>query len=131
VACLLGEDLVVWDRAAGKEVRHPKAAPDTPHGLAFSPDGSTLAVAGRGGVFLYAVPGGKRLHAFGAQPGWTGFVTFSPDGRAVVASGPGERKSDDGMPIDSGVYLWEAATGQECRRLPGARHQGVGAAGAP
>jgi WD40 repeat protein len=126
-----GEGLVVWGGAGGKEGRFGKADSDPPRGLAVSPDGSRLAVADPRGVSLYALPGGRQLHALGAQPGQIAFVSFSPDGRVVVASGPGARHSEGGTTIDTGVYLWEAATGKECLRLLGHRHQVVAAAVSP
>src|SRR5439155_5379251 len=56
-------------------------------GLAFSPDGTTLAAAGREGGRLYDVGTGRFLLRLTADPVptiWTQAAAFSPDGRTVA-----------------------------------------------
>jgi WD40 repeat protein len=100
-------------------------------GLAWSPDGKTLASAGRNGsVRLWQVPGGAELRNLpgrgGADRLSPGLVAFSPDGRLLATAGgeyvplwnpvTGKRASDPTGPED-GVQLWDAATGKRVRRL--------------
>lgn len=58
------------------------------------------------------------------QESWNNDVTFTPDGRGILASYPG-----------STVRVWDALTGQEVLTLPGHRHPGYadgeGVAGSP
>jgi WD40 repeat protein len=83
-------------------------------GLAFSPDGRRLALAGGQGIDWQAV-----LRIFDAQTGRPLFecpghreqvfsVAFSPDGRRLASAG-----------ADNTVRLWDAADGKELRRFQG------------
>jgi hypothetical protein len=77
-------------------------------GLALSPDGTVLALAGQQGIELWDAASGDELRVLHGPPCRT--VTFSPDGRTLVSVG-----------FDSSVVLWETATGKERLkvRIPG------------
>ncbi len=67
-------------------------------GLGFAPGGRTLAVGGRAGGCLVAVPSGRelwRLAGGAADP------AFTPDGRTLVAA------------AEPRLRVWDAATGRE------------------
>jgi RNA polymerase sigma factor (sigma-70 family) len=120
----------LWDVASGKEGRRLecKAGEEfftVEGGLAFSPDGRTLAASGRAGgygsmVWLWDVRTGKELTALMATlngrpedklAGPAFFeprVVFSPDGR-LLAMQRGEK----------GIPVCEAVTGRERCRLEG------------
>jgi WD40 repeat protein/DNA-binding SARP family transcriptional activator/energy-coupling factor transporter ATP-binding protein EcfA2 len=74
--------------------------------VAYSPDGSQLATAGRLGVAIWDVATGRRLLSIHA--GMSGFhaVAFSPDGSSLAA------RTDDGS-----VLTWNARTGRQRLRL--------------
>ena len=109
-----GGQVVVWDVATGKEL-HRRGKPLPPPtwwggistlshpGLAVSPDGKTLAVAGDGNaVTLLDLNTGEELHARVAPPAAITAVRYTSDGKALTSLGS-----------DGGVRTWDAATGKE------------------
>lgn len=110
---LAGEKSVgLWDVAAGKETRLLETKRDgNPFSVAFSPDGKTLVT----GEYFGAVPvrvwdvatGKQRLAVEDMLPGYfPRAAAFAPDGKTFAHTGEG-----------GGVFLRDAATGQEVRRL--------------
>lgn len=80
------------------------------YGLAFSPDGKTLASAGTHAVRLWNVADGKeRLRVRRDGTDNPSGVCFTPDGKEVFASGSDRMVST--------VHFWDAATGKERRRF--------------
>jgi cytochrome c len=119
-------DVAVWDVPTGRELwrRAAHAAPSAGaraasavFDLAFSPDDRLIATAGffDGCVQLWEAQTGEPVHGpLLGRPALTG-VTFTPDGRRVVAAG-----------YDSEVRLWDVATGQLALTLtvPGGARRG-------
>jgi WD40 repeat protein len=95
-------------------------------GLAFSPDGRTLATRdGDGTLWLWDLVqnreiGNTRAHTPTAMPSFTGCVAFSPDGRRLATSGG-----------DSIVKLWDVGFLQEVATLTGHDGPVYGVAFAP
>jgi WD40 repeat protein len=136
---------VLWDAASGRRVRilGPPHPGEDISGLAFGPDGTTLAVlSGRGRLDVWRVDSGEELLSVQAHPGFASDVAFSPDGSEVATAGadgaalwsmPSGRKlaslsigaqveavafSPDGAVIatagvDRAVKLWDAGTGRQ------------------
>jgi eukaryotic-like serine/threonine-protein kinase len=78
-------------------------------GMAYSPDGSCLAVDPYGSVILCDTRTGKRLHEFTGLDGAA--FAFSPDGKLLVTS------------LSQGVCgVWDVATFTLIRRLEGHGH---------
>lgn len=111
---LIASNQTLWDRATG-EILHEFADVDYPLDIVrFSPDGRTLAMATERGepmenrprIRLWDVPTRTERHGFGAEP--VHALAFAPDGQTLAA---GERS---GL-----IRIWEVATGQELRTLPG------------
>jgi WD40 repeat protein len=94
--------LLLWGRDAAKLREIPNAHTARPvGGVAFAPDGKTLATAGFDGkVILWSADGAKLLELEG-HTGEARCVAFSPDGK-TLASG-GESSTGRGE-----LFLWEA-----------------------
>ena len=78
------------------------------HGVAFGPDGRTLASGGYGSVQLWDATTGAEVRSLTGHTGPVSAVAIGPDGRTLASAGH-----------DGTVRLWDAATGAELRSLTG------------
>jgi WD40 repeat protein len=105
LAAIDGQGTVrVWGLKTGRPVGVPVPGIQAMTGLALSPDGGTLAVAGDG-VQLWRTATGQRIGSPLPAPGGNGrygAVAFSPDGTTLATVGA------DGM-----ARLWNVTTQQE------------------
>jgi WD40 repeat protein len=93
----------VWNVTSGQPAGGPLPGNGTVTGLALSPDGKTLAVAGSG-VRLWQTATGRRIGTGlpAAGPGSYRAVAFSPDGAMLATVG-----------ADGTARIWSVATQQE------------------
>jgi WD40 repeat protein len=110
-----GRALALHDAATGKLLKalSPPAYTNYVKQIAFSPDGRTFAIneADRGGVEVWDVATGKRLHEFPVAPDSIRSLAFSPDGKSVAATGYGPT-----------VHVCELASGKDAAaQRPGHR----------
>jgi len=102
-------DVGIWDLATKEKVatltgRHPAF-----FGIAFSPDGETLATAGCDQVItLWHVPTREKVSTLVGHLNEVWVVAFSPDGRTLASA------SKDGT-----VKLWSTNWNPQTERLPG------------
>jgi WD40 repeat protein len=105
-----------WDVATGRALRaFVETGRQSPHAVAFSPDGTRLAViCSNGAVQCWNVAlGHKQWEKPGHQAAGEGqTVVFAPDGRRFATAGR-----------DRKVRLWETDTGAALLVLPFAREQ--------
>jgi WD40 repeat protein len=98
----------LYDARTGTLLRAIGNAGD--RGVAFSPDGRTLAAAGFHMdklVGIYDVQTGKRLQSLAGHTEWeTDALAFSPDGKLLASTG-----------VDKQILVWELATGTLRHRL--------------
>jgi RNA polymerase sigma factor (sigma-70 family) len=98
----------LYDARTGALLRAIGDAGD--RGVAFSPDGRTLAAAGFHMdklVGIYDVQTGKRVRSLAGHTEWeTDALAFSPDGKLLASTG-----------VDKQILVWELATGRLRHRL--------------
>jgi WD40 repeat protein len=102
----------VWDLPSGQELYTVTGLPDRAWALAFSPDGTKLAVGSEGDfVKVYDAASGEESLSLAGHTGTVVTVAFSPDGARLATGG-------DDLP-----RLWDLTTGQELATFPG--HEGM------
>src|SRR5262249_61911477 len=95
----------------GTAISTPTKDPGRVDGMAFAPDGKTLAPNSNCLIRTWELPSGKEINA---RPGHVHGVTsvaVSPQGKYVASGSSGD------------LWLWEAATGKAIRQFKG--HVGV------
>lgn len=101
--------ITLLNAADGRELLSVAWVDNRVTGLAFAPDGNTLAAcSSNGAVALWDVATGKKLTDLGTNPNGASGLAFSPDGK-LVACGNFYRELT--------IKLWDVATGKEVRTL--------------
>jgi WD40 repeat protein len=112
-------NLLIYDAKTGKKLGALEGSPVSGnilgiHGVAFSPDGTLVAVADVGmasSVGVWDVATRKRLSELRGHISTVSWVAFSPDGRFILTAAR-----------DDGAWLWDARSGQVVSKLTG--HEG-------
>lgn len=115
---MTGGEVGLWSVAGGKRVRSMTVAPgETVLGIAFAPDGQTLAggsiagqgAAGKSQVRVWDVNTGAVKRTFDGLVGNPGGLAYSRDGKWLAA--PVTQVKGDKV-LGSEVRLWDAANGK-------------------
>jgi WD40 repeat protein len=114
-----GGNVQIWEWETGKRLAGPIPTPAEPRGLAFRPDGRTLAVVcadyrvllidPRAGATTRTLDPGVRTRRGGNANQWwsNGEARFSPDGRFLVT-----------WEMSPHVHVWDPDTGRLLHTLP-------------
>ncbi len=127
------DSIHTWSLPSGKELQEWKVEeahwlylPSGP--LAYSPNGSILALAYADHIHLWDAASGRLLRRLSASA--VNSLAFSPDGR-VLASGAGRLHvylSDFGNPrnrFSAVVQLWDVETGKELLKIDGVSEERI------
>jgi WD40 repeat protein len=129
-----GTELWLWDVVTRQVVRRFEKPGGPVNQVAFSPDGHYLAAASGGQLpsgttikahdcvlKVYEANNGKVVHVFEGEAPFYG-VTFSADGRQLLAGTGYFQRGDNGqaIPMGCGIRLWDLDTGRERKDLPAA-----------
>jgi WD40 repeat protein len=99
----------LWDADSGKRLRTFAGQALGILGVAWSPDGRTLASGGRdSNIRLWDTAGDRRLNTLAGHSNVVRGVEWSPDGRTLASHGD-----------DKTVLMWDAASGRILRTLTG------------
>jgi WD40 repeat protein len=109
----------IWDTASRKETSALPRTIGPVEGMAFSPGGDTLAVAGGKAVHLWDLATGKERRTL-PRPAELMAVQFSADGTRLAAAS-----------LDGTVRVWDPASGQEVGTFAGHRAEVFAVAFAP
>jgi WD40 repeat protein len=126
-------ELVCASLAAGSAGENAESSPavksrvltyfdkDAALGLAFSPDGKTLALGTwQGNVKVLDLTTTSELPAPKPHNDWVCSVAFSPDGRWLVSAGGSEFKPErNGGKTSAQVKLWDVTAGKELGEFTG------------
>ncbi len=97
------QDYTQWSLPEGAKARLGKGSMDE---IAYSPDGTRLAVASSIGIWLYDTQTGEALDLLTGHTSGARSVSFSPNGKTLASAS-----------WDQSICLWDAQTGTHLRTM--------------
>jgi WD40 repeat protein len=94
VSCDRDEHIIVWDPATGREQLTFRVRKEFDEAMAISPDGTTLAVGGSGGIGLWDLATGREKRILDDGPSPVYCVAFSHQSPQLIAVGDQRRAWD-------------------------------------
>jgi WD40 repeat protein len=105
-AASLDGTVIIYDAESGEKIRPLQGKNGPVYGVSFNPDSTALATGHYDGtVKVWDTTTGKSLRSFQAHTDAVLGVTYSSNGRLLATAG--------GRDQESGVGVWEAATGKK------------------
>ena len=105
------QDFSQWDLPEGAEARFGKGIIES---IAYSPDGSRLAVGASTGIWIYDAATGEERSLLGGHTGVVVSIAYSRDGKMLASAHNVHGKSGHAKHY---VALWDVATGTEIKTL--------------
>jgi WD40 repeat protein len=110
----LDNTIRVWDPTDGKQLSVVRE-PNSIRLAALSPDGKTIAIGRQDyTVCLHDLGTGKEIFQLDGQAGYTGVLTFAPDGKTLAA---GYSKNTPKGNVCK-MILWDVAAGKKTLEIP-------------
>ena len=109
----VAQDYTKWGLPEGAKARLGKGTLSFRDNIAYSPDGTRLAVASRIGIWIYDAQAYQELSLFTGDMFGGLSVTFSPDEQTLASGG-----WDDTI-NEYTIRLWDVATGEHKQTLQG------------
>jgi WD40 repeat protein/serine/threonine protein kinase len=108
----------VWDAQTGQELLSLQGLTDMVRSMAFSPDGTRLAIGDNKTTRIWDAQTGQELLSLKGHTSRVTSVAYSPDGKRL-ASGGGIWDDTKRAYVAGEVKVWDAQTGQELLSLKG------------
>lgn len=86
----------VWDASSGKQLSRLEGSQEMVMGLAFSPDGQSLAAGGSDAELRVWDLSSRQVRTIGTHDGGIQWIAYSPDGRQLASAGS-----------DGKVIIWD------------------------
>ena len=114
----LAQDSPQWHLPDGAKLRLGKGWANE---IAYSPDGTKLAVASGIGIWIYDAQTGEALDLFPANRFGVRNLAFSPDGKMLISDSRDSTRSTFSRE-NLAIRLWDVETGRQIRTFIGHTH---------